>query len=405
LRVTLVDKPGVRLEAVVNEGEVSFELSGRLARLLSPLKKLLRHLEEEKPAAVLEDRIVFSLYLPPLPSKAFIRLIKARLKSELLRRRIPEAITMAVTARCPCNCVHCSAARRSRKELSTKEWKEVIEDALDLGTYNVTFTGGDPLLREDLPELISSVDPDKAIAAVFTAGYNLRERVDELAEAGVYAVHVSIDSPDPEEHDELRGVPGLFDRCLEGIRACLDAGVLVGISTYATPEAVETGKVEDLLRLAARLGVHEVTVFDAVPTGRLLHREDVILSKRHREELVDLHLRWNRDKRSGPRVSVMSYVNSRHGSGCFAGYVQCHVTNDGEVTPCDFTPISFGNVREVGLKKAWKRLTSHPEWKRWSDRCRMQDPRFRRRYIRKISPEDRLPIRIEELERRAGEGS
>ncbi len=403
MRVTLLDKPGIRLEAVIRDGRVDFELSGRLSRFLSPIKKLLRHLEEEKPAAVLNDQIVFSLYLPPLPSKAFIRMIKARLKSELLRRRVPEAVTLAVTARCPCNCVHCSAARRRPEELSAEEWKGVIRDALDLGTYNVTFTGGDPLVREDLPELISSVDPARAIAAVFTSGYLLRERARELVEAGVYAVHVSIDSPDPDEHDELRGTPGLFERCLEGIRSCLKEGALVGISTYATPEDVETGKVEDLLRLARRLGVHEVTVFDAVPTGRLLHREDVMLSKRHREELADLHLRWNRERRSGPRVSVMSYVNSRRGSGCFAGYVQCHVTNDGEVTPCDFTPISFGNVREIGFKRAWRRLTSHPEWRRWSERCRMQDPEFRRKYIRRIRPGERLPVRIEELERRAGE--
>ncbi|MEO2240747.1 MAG: hypothetical protein ABGY09_01610, partial [Euryarchaeota archaeon] len=73
-------------------------------------------------------------------------------------------------------------------------------------------------------------------------------------------------------------------------------------------------------------------------------------------------------------------------------------------TPCDFTPISFGNVREIGFKRAWKRLTSHPEWRRWSERCRMQDPEFRRKYIERIRPDERLPVRIEELERRAGEG-
>lgn len=98
----------------------------------------------------------------------------------------------------------------------------------------------------------------------------------------------------------------------------------------------------------------------------------------------------------------MSYVNSEHGAGCFAGYVQCHVTNDGEVTPCDFTPISFGNIREDGLKAAWKRMTSHPEWGKWRPHCRMQDPEVRRRYIRKIPPDATLPVRIDELE---GDGS
>ncbi|WP_148689077.1 radical SAM protein [Methanopyrus sp. SNP6] len=400
--ITVLEKPGIRVKARVEQGSVRFEMEGKLASLLRPLKKLFKHLEEEKPAAVLEDRIVFSLYLPPFPSRAFTRVLRARLKSEVLGRRVPEAVTMAVTRKCPCNCVHCSADRRKPTELSTEDWQRAIQDALDLGTYNVTFTGGDPLFREDLPELIRAVDGNRAVATAFTSGYTLEDRVEELKEAGLYAIHVSIDSPDPEEHDELRGVPGLFERCISGIKAALDVGLLVGVSTYATQETVETGKVEDVVRLAADLGAHEVTIFDAVPTGRLLHEESVMLSDEHREDLINLHLKWNREKRSGPRVSTMSYVNSEHGAGCFAGYVQCHVTNDGEVTPCDFTPISFGNIREDGLKAAWKRITSHPEWGRWRPHCRMQDPEVRRRYIRKIPPDATLPVRIDELE---GDGS
>ena len=88
---------------------------------------------------------------------------------------------------------------------------------------------------------------------------------------------VSIDSYDPKVHDEYRRIPGLFDKAIKGIERAKKAGILVGISTYATREEYYDGSLEKILELGKNIGVHEIVVFDPVPTGKLMGKIDMIL--------------------------------------------------------------------------------------------------------------------------------
>lgn len=83
--------------------------------------------------------------------------------------------------------------------------KRAISQALEMGSYLITFDGGEPMLRRDLPDLVSSVD-HRAVAASFTSGYHLTaDMARQLKDAGLYAVRISIDSPIEEKHDHFRG--------------------------------------------------------------------------------------------------------------------------------------------------------------------------------------------------------
>ncbi len=391
--------PGYRLEVEVKGRKLTVIEKGPLKKIIknAALKRLIERMGREKLAAVLEDKLVISLYLPPIPSEAFKRVIKNQIRKRLGLSYGPDAATLAVTEKCNCRCFHCSAFRRGKTELSTEEWKNVIDQLLSMGTYNITFTGGEPLLREDLSELIRHVDKEKAITQVFTNGYLLNdEKVEELVKSGLYAVQVSLDSPDPKEHDKLRGVNGLFDKAVEGIRIAKEKGLLVGISSYIDHDGLKDGKVEKLISLAEQLEVNELTIFDLVPTGKLLNH-DLFLTEKDREKLVQIYLKEN-EKDYGPRVSIMSFVNSPLGAGCFGGDFQIHITNSGELTPCDFTPLTFGNVRKESLKKIWRKIRRHPEYGCWRESCRMQNPAFRRKYIERIPADAELPYPIDRLD-------
>ncbi len=389
----------------VGSRRVSIRYRGLLAKVVgeSFLEPFSRILSSEKIAAWLGNRAVFSLYLPPIPSQAFKRLVVNNVKKQLSGKLpvgfAPDAVTIAITNSCPCRCVHCSAARRRRGEdLSFDELRQLIEDLVDMGTTNITFTGGEPMLRQDLPDLVACVDRDRAITQVFTSGAVCDESlISELAEKGLFALQVSLDSPNPAEHDKLRGVKGLFDKAVALIEEALKCGLLVGISTYASPEHIRSGALDEMYRLGSELGVHEITVFDLVPTGALIG-EKPFLSEEDHQALI----RWHIEKNSlpdGPRVSTMSFINHPKTAGCFGGYSQIHVTASGEVTPCDFTPLSFGNVRQRGIRAIWKKFRKHPEYGRWSPRCRMQNPEFRRKYVERIPPDAELPYPIELLDR------
>jgi MoaA/NifB/PqqE/SkfB family radical SAM enzyme len=85
------------------------------------------------------------------------------------------------------------------------------------------------------------------------------------------------------------------------------------------------------------------------------------------------------------------------GIGCLAGNIQYYVSAYGDVAPCDFAPLSFGNIRDEPLKKIWKKLVKHPAYDHRSQFCRMQHPDFRRFYIDPIPDDAPLPYPIDKL--------
>jgi MoaA/NifB/PqqE/SkfB family radical SAM enzyme len=345
-----------------------------------------------------QDR--FSYHLPPVKSRAYERFYRNIINRGLGREWGPHAVTIAVTQDCNAHCVHCSAFRRGKEgTLSTDQWCSVIDQCAELGITDIIITGGEPLMRPDLDVIIRRIVENDCVADVFTNGSLLsEENLDKLNEAGCDTIFVSLDSPVPEEHDELRGVPCLFDRVIEGIERAVSRGMAVGVSTYMSREAIERDHHHEFLALCKELGVHELTVFDLVPTGKCIKDDDLILSDNEREVFrVIQEEQWKDIK--GPRVCLMCHVNDPHIMGCFGVKWQIHITHNGFVTPCDFNPLHFGNVKEESLWDIWHRMKVHPEYDCKTMTCRMQDSEFRRKYIHKIPDGAELPFPIHLVDR------
>ena len=349
---------------------------------------------------------VANSFAPPVGSRPQFRALKGLVKSHLNGRAFPVAMTFAVTYRCQCTCSHCSAGDHIRKdvqELSIDEAKKLIDDSQDLGVTIFAFTGGEPLLRKDIFEIISHVDQRKAMPLLFTNGSLLTdENVERLAKAGLYSLFVSLDSPDPQEHDRLRGMPGLFQKALHGIEKMKSKGVFVGISSYATRTGTAKGQYKKMHRLAAELGVHNLLLFDCVPTGKMLKDTSEMLTREQREEIYKYSSTVFKNG-TIPPVSSQAWQNSLEaylaGIGCLAGNIQYYVSAYGDMAPCDFAPLAFGNIREEPLKIIWKKMIRHPAYNHRAQFCRMQHHRFRQCYIDPIPDGAILPYPIEKLPR------
>jgi MoaA/NifB/PqqE/SkfB family radical SAM enzyme len=391
------------LEAAVNDqGLVEVRPRGLLAPLLrSRIEQYIASINRNKVIGRLGGANVFSLYQPPVPSKPMVKLLAGKFQQQFTKRPRPSTCTLQVTSRCQCDCEHCSAARfarRGRRELSTEEMISVIRQAERLGIVNIVFTGGEPLLRKDLPDLIAAVNRDEANPMMFTNGQLLDdEHVEKLARAGLYSMYVSLDSVDPETHNRLRRTPGLFQQAVAGIRRVRDAGIFVGISTYATREKVRTGEIRRMIELGRELGVHEVTVFDVVPTGKLMgEAASILLSEADKDVLIEMEYDFN-SQPGLPAVITQARINGPRGSGCFAGYFQFYMTAYGDITPCDFTPLCFGNVREQDVATIWAAMTSHEAYNHREPRCRMQNLDFRARYVDAIPDDAPLPYPVDRV--------
>ncbi|MHA2130030.1 MAG: radical SAM/SPASM domain-containing protein [Promethearchaeota archaeon] len=351
-----------------------------------------------------KGKMVANTFAPPVGSRPMLRALKGLIRSQLMPYPFPVAMTFAITYNCQCSCVHCSAGRhfqKDRKELTTEEAKKFIDDAQKLGVTIIAFTGGEPLLREDLFELIAHVNKKKAMPVMFTNGQFLTdENVDKLVDAGLYSIFVSIDTPNPGEHNKLRGMPGLFETAIEGIKKMKSKGIFVGFSSYATRSGTEKGVYKKLHELAIELGLHNIIYFDCVPTGNMLKDTSEMLTPNLQEEIHNYSAEVFKNK-IVPPLSSQSWQNSVEaylsGIGCLAANIQYYASAYGDISPCDFSPLSFGNIRNEPLKKIWMRMVKHPAFNHRSPFCRMQNKEFRHFYIDPIPDGAFLPYPINKL--------
>jgi MoaA/NifB/PqqE/SkfB family radical SAM enzyme len=342
------------------------------------------------------DSPVFSLYQPPLASPAGIRSLEMRLNRKFKRSKIPATATVSITKACQCECDHCSAFyynHSSERNLSLEDFKEAIQQTSDLGVTTIILLGGEPLLRKGFMEMVSSIDKTKVSIIMFTNGeYLTKEIANNLKDAGLLGAFISFDSWVEEEHDILRKRKGLFQKAIQGIHNLNEAGLISGVSTYLSPDRVEQNGFEKMVDFTKSIGAHEITYFDAIPSGKWLHDESHILRPEdHR--LIRTKVRSHRHLPDSPGFSVQSTMTSGEcGSAfCFAGNTQFYLSASGNFCPCDFTPLTIGKFPEHSIRELWEKLVSTEPYDTRAKACRMQNPEFRKKYIYPIPKEGPFP--------------
>lgn len=324
-------------------------------------RSFVRFLAEELPASEKLTRLgwplVLSTHFPPFPSRAHRTLVRA-LRAEKAGHRVPGMVNLSLTNRCPYDCIHCSnQPMRGREELNTQEWLRVIHQLQEMGTYLFGFTGGEPLERPDLLEILGSVDR-RSTTILYTTGRGLdAELCGNLRRVGLRTLNISLHHSDRDEYDRFCRFPGAWDTALEAIRLAREEGLVAGVSTVATRERIRSGELEEFLRWSRTVGVEEVTIFDPFPVGAWLGNQEILLTPEDRQELARLHLEGNR-RRDMPRVVALSFVEGKDRVGCLAGTGRIFISARGDVSPCDFVPLSFGDVRQEPLPEIFQRMTA-----------------------------------------------
>jgi 12,18-didecarboxysiroheme deacetylase len=289
--------------------------------------------------------------------------------------------------RCNLKCVHCYSHSQNREyagELSTEEGRALIEDLARFGSPVILFSGGEPLLRKDLPDL-ARLARDRGVRAVISTNGTLVTpgMARELKKIGLSYVGVSLDGME-ETNDRFRGVEGAFRAALQGIRNCQEAGIKVGLRF--TINRRNSHDVPGIFDLLERENIPRVCFYHLVYAGRgseligedLDHTEtrrvvDLIIDRtkdlhsrgKAMEVLtVDnhsdgpcLYLRMAREGSSrAPEVMDLLRMNGGNSSGVGIGCVSW----DGSVHADQFwRHSSFGNVRQRPFSAIWTDLT-HP---------------------------------------------
>jgi MoaA/NifB/PqqE/SkfB family radical SAM enzyme len=169
----------------------------------------------------------------------------------------------------------------------------------------------------------------------------------DLRSAGLFSVCVSLDHWDAAVHDANRRYPGAFALACEAIEAFLGAGLHVGVSSVVSREMLARGEVPRLLEFLDGLHIHEAWLSEVKPSVEAFWDDEHVFTEHDRLKLCALQDDWNRSRgRTGLTVNYLGHFEGAETFGCNAGGKMVYVDAFGEVSPCVFMPMSFGNVGE-----------------------------------------------------------
>ena len=276
---------------------------------------------------------------------------------------VPLVVSWNVTLRCNLKCSHCYINAKETKmvdELSTDAAKMLIHQLTEVSRPLLILSGGEPLLREDIYEIIRYGADRGLRMGMGSNGMLIDDEVARrLKDAGMWTVAVSLDSSIPERHDEFRGVKGCWEHAVNAIKALKKVGIQVQVNSTVTRQNYD--EVDDIMAMVEDLGVDNFHLFFLVPTGRGTDIEDI--TPRMYEDMITSTLakttkyKLNVKPSCAPqfmRVAKEQGVDmSRWVRGCMAGLYYCRIYPSGEVTPCPYMQVSLGNIRERSFKDIW----------------------------------------------------
>ncbi|MDE2118690.1 MAG: radical SAM protein [Betaproteobacteria bacterium] len=282
-------------------------------------------------------------------------------------------LAINLTNRCNLACAHCYMDAKTLKyggenELTTEEVRGLLDDIAGRSTETmVVLTGGEPLMRGDLEELVAHGTGLGLSMVVGTNGVALTDkRVQSLKAAGAMGAGISVDSLDPEKHDAFRGLPGAWEKTLNGIEACKRHDLSFQIHFSVTES--NAGEVPAMVDFARASGARVLNVFFLVCTGRGESMSDIspITYERVLNQLVaaqeqshDLLIRarcaphYKRIAYQRNPQSTLTRAAGYEGGGCLAGIHYCRITPEGGVTACPYIPEEEGNIRDTRFWDIW----------------------------------------------------
>lgn len=272
--------------------------------------------------------------------------------------RYPLHVVFCLTGACNLRCLHCSSAagRRLPDEFSTAAARAVLDELAALGVVDVAFSGGEPLLRPDLCDLVAHAAALGLRTGTSTNGRFLSaERAAALKAAGLGRLQVSLDGP-PAVHDAIRGA-GVYADAV----AAIERSVAAGLTTHVcfTAMARNYRYLAAVTATAAELGAHGFNLSQFVPLGRGSLRED--LTPAAARAVMQT---WLEQRQRYPRMRFFTHLAglalldpgaARLPSfiGCQAGIYLACITAAGDVTPCVMFPLTLGNLRRQSFQAIW----------------------------------------------------
>lgn len=317
----------------------------------------------------------------------------------------PSEIVWNFTYQCNLRCKHCyeNAGGKKRPELSTAEAEQVLDTLskiASVGLPALSFSGGEPIARKDFFELAAYAKKRIPYVSIASNGTLItKDNAKRIRDAGVDYVEISVDGATPQVHDEFRGIPGAFERAIQGVKNCVEEGIDTCIATVLHRD--NFAETEKIIGLAKELDVR-LMHFNYIPTGRAKEHVELDLTPDERfhvlqtigKEIISLYLQAKQEelkhgesrvkvdrffstcpqyasvtkglsRKFGEKFMVEAHYAAKKGienvanflGGCGAGRLYCCLEPNGDIKPCVFFPTNkdtvLGNILKDSFEEIW----------------------------------------------------
>lgn len=297
-------------------------------------------------------------FYPSVPSHAWNRFMQGFSDITKEIRRVPVQADIVVTGKCHCKCWHCFRIKDRREDLSLQEIKSCFKDLYDLGTGTVGITGGEPMLRSDIKDIISMI-PDGIEGQLYTTGHNITEEfADFLKKTNLTRVIISLDHYQEDIACEMRHYNQAFEEAVNAIKILVSKGIYTAVTVCITDNLLKEEEIKKYFDFISSLKADEMRVIMPIPQGNL---EGKRVGKLYSNAVKFVKQQKKIYERNTDYPQILNFCEFESAGyiGCSAGANYISINNDGLVTPCVAVPLSFGNIRNYSLKKIFDSMEKY----------------------------------------------
>lgn len=318
------------------------------------------------------------------------RFINGVIKTKIFKKPALRVVEIAVNYNCNSKCIMCSCSNllnvdKEKMLFTPSEYKEIGKTLTKLGVTTIVITGGEPLLRNDIAEVIRALNPkNKIISLVTNAILFTRDKAKELKKAGLNTIEFSIESNKEEENDKIRGIKGHFKKVMDGIKNAKEAKLNVCLSPTLSHKNIN--EFEEFIKFAKELDCF-IFLSLAGSVGKWSHADEIMLNEKDWEFMEKLVKKYS---------FIRNDFNTNYTlkSGCPTGREKLYISPYGDILPCSFTHISFGNIKKESLEDIWKKMREF--YKEEFPYCRrIRDKEYAQKILDPVK-DMKLPLSIHE---------
>jgi MoaA/NifB/PqqE/SkfB family radical SAM enzyme len=283
------------------------------------------------------------------------------------------SIELAIDYKCQATCHKCYSANLGthfpnpnyvdKPMLTVDQIRDIIDQGMKMGLIHVNITGGEPTLRKDLVEIVEACRPKEIMVSLVTNALSLsKEKLRVLSDLGLNLLQISLDSSDPKTHDELRGVPGCYDKVMQTAAWAREFGInLCFVTVMSTESSSNASETRKLLEIAEREKAY-LLISDAASVGGWAEQDEKVMTRAERDQTLFELMKH-------PRVRHHNMFNFRAKKGCPAAHEKIYITSHGDVGPCSLVHDTYGNTKNERLEEITNKLRKDPLWSQTHETC------------------------------------